>query len=385
MDSVKSLKFDTSTAPNPPLSINPEHTPPFRAWGRRIDFSSLWKHRPDRLGLEVDTKQIKAVRLRRVSDESFEVADFGSLDIDLDKASPADQQKVRSFLKNIGGRLSKVAVSIEDPTLRIRRMSFPKMPERDLIEAIRWNFREHVDCPLEDYNVGYTEIRGWEEGEHLAYCTYGVASYAVKKRVEMMRQIGLKAVSIEPKATALLAAFNSCTVWEPRKIVVCIFLEETNVYFIVMADGQLLFSRPMAGVNCGVLIKHIARNLSIDENSAEDVFKKCVFETNTDSSDNTGLGGEANLSSALSSYYSQLVLEIQRSIDAFCLMFKMDHVDKIYLCGAGAYCPGLASHIKKTLGIETQIFNPFAGSPNIPAEEKARSGIYAVSYGLAIP
>ena len=87
-------------------------------------------------------------------------------------------------------------------------------------------------------------------------------------------------------------------------------------------------------------------------------------------------------------FYSQLVLEAQRTIDAFCILYEVDHVDELYVCGTGARYPGLVQHIEKTLGITTKVFNPFEHIV-VPDDFKSTIGswasTYAVAVGLSIP
>ena len=346
-----------------------------------FDITSLWKRRPDRLGLDFDQRSMRIVRLKRASESTFSLASCGHLAVSVRQATPLDQQRIGAFIRQTGGGLMRAAVNIEDPSLRIRRMSFAKMPERDLIEAIKWNFREHIDCPIEEYEVGYAQIDGWGEADRFTCSAFGVAKKAVKEYAELMRRIGIKLVSLEPQATALLAAFDYNINWVPKEAVVCICLGDFTSHFTVMAEGQLLFSRPMPQVSFEALKRYISRDLNLDESGAEDI----LFSNLTGAETDVALRPE--LAETMSSFFSQLVVETQRSIDAFAILFGVERVDSIYLCGIGAYCPGIVAHMQKSLGVKTQIFDPFANisTEGIDPSVKGRSALFAAAFGLAIP
>jgi type IV pilus assembly protein PilM len=343
--------------------------------------TSLWKRRPDRLGVDFDSHSLRLVKLVQTSESVFDIAACGLINISLRQAAPADQQRLHAFIRQTGGGLSRAAVNIDDPSLRIRRMVFAKMPERDLIEAIKWNFREHIDCPIEEYQVDYTQIEGWNEGGRLAYAAFGVSKKAIKEHIEIARQAGLKPVALEPQATALLAAFDYNMNWQPKQAIVCIAIGDSSTYFTVMAEGQLLFSRPMLGISLDSLVKFVSHGMNVDEQDAERIISENLAYGET----NVTVPPE--IADVMSAYYSQLVIETQRSIDAFTILFGVERVDTIYLCGIGAYCPGIVSHMQKSVGVPAQIFNPFA---NVSAEKldgqvRARAAIFAVAFGLAIP
>lgn len=334
--------------------------------------ASLWSRKPERLGVDFDSRSVRVVRLSRKGEESFEIASCGLIGVSLRAPTPLDQQRLGAFLKQVGAGLNRAAVGIDDASLRIRHMNFAKMPERDLLEAIKWNFREHIDVPIEDYEVGHTQIDGWGEPDRPSYCAFGVAKKAIREHVEMMRQVGLKVVALEPQATALLAAFDYNINWPPKQTIICICLGEQTTYFTVMADAQLLFSRPMPGISYDALTKLVSGNMNVDEKGAKEMLSG---------------NSRPELAETMSTFYSQLVVETQRSIDAFTILFGVEHVDSIYLCGIGAYCPGIIAHMQKSLGVPTQIFDPFASitKEKLDPAVASRSAIFAVAFGLAIP
>jgi len=137
------------------------------------------------------------------------------------------------------------------------------------------------------------------------------------------------------------------------------------------------------------------RNLNLEDNEARRIvslwtLKKPATESFGDSSelDEDTKQKVLKVETTVGHFLSQLVIEVQRSIDAFCIMYGVDSVDDLYLCGSGVLYPGLVSHIQKTLGIETRVFNPFARmleKERQTEEVVERAPLYAVAVGLALP
>lgn len=350
---------------------------------------------PERLGLAIEGRSVRIVRTERTTEGERRIAAFGELDIDIWHAGPMDQQRFKSAVKQLGAGNLKVAVNMEHPTLRVRRMTFAKMPERDMLEAIRWNFREQVEGAIEQYVVGYAPLGASAEGGKLAIMAYGVAHDAIKEYSNLIRSLGLKAVSLEPQATALLASFSAAGALDDGQYHVCVSFGDVLTQFIVLRGRSMLFSRPLAGIGTDSLIRLIMRNLNLEEAEAREALAVWIERgpekpaSPDEASDTSEVAVRMRrIGTTMGHFLSQLVIEVQRSVDAFCIMYGVEHVRDIYVCGDGVTYPGVVSHMQKTLGIETKIFNPFEtllDEGRRTPEAMVRAPLYAVAAGLAIP
>lgn len=353
-----------------------------------------------RLGIALDGPAVRLVRVEHTKEGAYSAVSYGEIDIDLANASALDQQRFRSAVRQVGGGITRAAVNVEHPTLRIRRMSFAKMPERDLVEAIRWNFREHVEVPIEQYTVGYT-ILGEDEAEgKITLMAYGLADEAVKQYEALMKSLGLKLVSLEPSSSAILAALAVNGILADGGYHVCVIFGAETTHFVVLQKESLLFCRPLAGISTAALLKLLMRNLNMEEREAIAAMTAWIERGMTEREASSEEEGEPEPSgdrSALQSrriemttahYYSQMVIELQRSIDAFCIMYGVDRVDAIHVCGPGIFYPGVVGHLEKTLGLPTTVFDPFAGleqQGERTEAERLQAPLFGVALGLAIP
>jgi Tfp pilus assembly PilM family ATPase len=313
------------------------------------------KPRGERIGIDLTGRGVKVVHLTREGDESLALVASDFVDIDVMNASPMDMHKLKTAIQQVLGHKRAAAFSIEHPSLRIRCMTLANMPERDLLEAIRWNFREHIDVPLDQYTVGYTPIRKSETDGQQLIVAYGASKESIDRVAEIGKSMGCKPVALEPVATALLAAFDANLTWEEDKYVAAVLIDDRRTQFTVMSNGKLLFSRPIQNASIETL-----ENLTKRE-TPENAFRR---------------------------FCSQLVIETQRSIDAFCIMFETEHVDELYVCGKGSKYTDLIQHMERTLGLKTQAFNPFERI-SMPESFKSKIGpwasAYSVAVGLSIP
>lgn len=356
---------------------------------------TLFRRRPERLGLEICGNAVRIARVVTAGDGSLKLSSYGNLDIDIRNASVMEQQRFKAAIAQLGEGIVHVAVGMEHPTLRVRRMSFAKMPDADLLEAIKWNFREQVEGSIDKYVIGYSVLEGIADAGKMTIMAYGVSQDAVKEYIALTKSYGLKLVSLEPVSTALLATFYANGILNDNGFHVCIAFGDNISQFIVMNRSLMLFSRPLAGVSDEALVKLVMRNLNVEQGDAETMIatwierppEKLPQEPNEEISGDD-LNAMRKIETTVGHFMSQMVIEIQRSIDAFCIMYGVDRVDDIYVCGGGAAYPGLVAHMGTNLGVESRVFNPFKKLMEVERQTDdvlKKAPLFATAIGLAIP
>jgi Tfp pilus assembly PilM family ATPase len=139
------------------------------------------------------------------------------------------------------------------------------------------------------------------------------------------------------------------------------------------------------------LLKLISRNLEIDIN--ETMGRLAAYrrgEACTPAAVQVPDGKSApedRLHITLQHYFSQVLLEIERYIDAFCMMFQTDTLGPLYVTGGASHLPGLVDYLAQELGISLKILNPFSNLV-LPPQERRRlqtsSYLFGVSVGLGL-
>jgi type IV pilus assembly protein PilM len=339
-----------------------------------------------RLGIFLEDHAARIVKLSRGGAGQWRVEKFGELGTSLLHVNEVDRQRVRQLLRQVGGRGARAAANVEHPSLRIRRMNIARMPERDLLEAIRWNLREFIEGPVEGYTVGFVPLEEQTEEGRVSLIAYGLATAVANDYVASLKELGLRPVSLEPTTSALLAAFDANGVLADGKRHVCIFLNDRTTTFSVMRGRALLFSRPLQGICEEALQKLLMRNLDLDAEGGRRALLSWVEAGGVPASLDEGTA--RRLEVTVGHFMSQLAIEVQRSIDAFCVMYDQDRVDALHLCGRGALYPGICEHAQKALGVPASVFNPFERliEPARQTDDVRRTApLYAAAVGLAIP
>lgn len=248
----------------------------------------------------------------------------------------------RDFLESQGLTGSSVICNMEDLSLKIRRVDLPKMPESDLAEAVRWQLRDVVEGPVTDYVVRYSHLDEYQSGENIKY---SLLAYAIKRDVvqtllDFLKKTSLKVIGVEPAPVSLLAVFDVLHGWKESEAYALIDFGESKSLFSVMERGKLYFSRPLSGIS--------AQRFRLTGMSVPD-------------------------------FHTQIAVEVQKSMDAFTLMFKKERVDHLFLTGGGAVLPDLEKSLARTLATPTTILDP-----GVRFQMPEPANRYLVALGLAL-
>ena len=340
------------------------------------------------IGLDIGTYYMKVVQLES-TEHGFRLFKKNILNIRNDIGKDGFSRKIQTFLQKKGYFLNgKFAVNIEHPSLLIRRMDLPKMPDRDLDTAIRWNFREFVEGSPDDYFISYSHIKGFDVPEKVPLCAYCVSRETVSALQEMMQKVGVRLSSIEPNATALLAVFNHVINWDRGKYYVILDLGFSVSNFIVVGNGSLMFSKPLSNLNGRKLISLLSKSIAVEESEAERILGETLLKWNERVKNVSVEESEllAMVKETISQFVSLIVVEVQRSIDSFCLMYKRERVDKIYLCGGGIDLPDIDKRFTSGLGVKAEVFNPFSKIMDVDESiYDSMAPMYTLAVGLALP
>lgn len=301
---------------------------------------NLFKRKKSVVGIDVGAKGTKVAQLQyQVSGKpSLERCDF----IEIGIHDEEFEGKMKSYLKEakIGGAM--IASSIDDESMKIRKMDLPKMPDPDLIEAIKWNLRDIVDGDIEEFTVDFSRIAEIEEGENskIELMAYAIKREAVNDYKIKLSSIGLHPFHIEPAAVTLASTLERCH-GEDSGYIAGVNIGYSQTLFYVIGNGVFVFSRPLMGISLDTRLKE------------PDGFNQ------------------------------KLAIEIQKSIDTFKVNFKMQEIGSIFVSGGGALEGDIHEYLAANMGVEVSLLNPFLSLANTDAFEGVAAPLYTQAVGLA--
>lgn len=291
-----------------------------------------------------------------------------------------DVGSIKEALRQSAIKDSDLRVSIQDPSMKIKKLDLPDVPVDEVEEVIRWGMKDAVggDQSIEKYVFRHLSLSAQMEQKLKPYLVFGLEADKIAERQSEVRKLGVGRIDIlEPHIHALANSVqHSLKPENNQRVAVVDFGKSLPVFLVVSSEG-LLFARNLNGVSGEALTMQICRTLQISFDEAEKI--------------KMGSGqnerNEKIPQETTRQFLSRVAIEIQNSLDSFMLQSQQFPVSQILVTGKGARFHYLREHLHDTLKIPTHFLNPFQnldtsrfGAPEM--EEIALN--YGVALGLAL-
>lgn len=305
---------------------------------------TLTKPKSTQLGLDIGSRSVKAVVVSSPNSPKPRLDFCGALEVR--ENDPKASEKIKAFISQNKLSGMDAAVAIDNPSLKIRKIELPKMPEADLREAVRFKMRDIMEGTVEEYVVRSSLLgeSGNKNATRFLLVGYAIKKAGVQELIQRVTSYGLKPVFVEPSIVSIAAGieqvYPSVDAWHAA-----IDLGIKKSLMTIIGNGKFYFSRPLAGIQYD------------PENPA---------------------GQEE--------YHQKLAAEIQNTLDTFAVTFQVEQINRILLSGAGAGIPGIAEYLTTNLGLATEVFDPFQGleiGPKVNPELAAKSYLFSQAVSLA--
>lgn len=307
------------------------------------------------LGINIGISYVKIIELKMESDQ-FILKNIAYAPLFGEKYND-DMNRYERVLSAISHLIELHGIQSKDVILSIggrdifeRRVEFPKMPDAELAEAVKWDIEKYVPYEANTYYYDFAIIENSTDSETLPLMLVAAPMNVIDEAVEMMRELNLHIVAIEGESFALARTIQQ--------------VENYIVVDIGKENGQVLIFQnniPIAARNIPIFgdsfTEAIQSNLSVDNDEAE-MLKQS--QQNLIKADDTANELLINLGKELRGIIQELSDEILRTIEYYRVQNKDAVVDKIFLTGGGTRINGLEEQMEQLLTIPVVRHNPFS-------------------------
>ncbi len=248
--------------------------------------------------------------------------------------------------------------------------TFPKLSEKELESAIKWEAEQYIPVPLEEVNLSY-QIVGEskkDSNDQLEILLMAAPKLMIEKMVKVLRVAGLTPESLEPEILALVrglaADSESC-------LLVDLGARTTDLAVVDNKNVVFTYSVPTAGE---ALTRAIAADLKLDLSQAE-AYKK-TYGANP-------LLLEGKVREAIKPVLNAIIREIEKAV-RFYEESGQKKIKRVILAGGTAGLPEIITIFAQSLSVEIQIGDPFVGLKKDEAIMKKIPAISAPFYSTAI-
>lgn len=272
-----------------------------------------------RVGLDIGHSMVKMVKVERTP-RSLHLLQVGLARVKSSGGENSQRAEAAAFLlRDVKG--SPVVTSLADADILVRQISFPRMPPRQLAQAMEFEARKHMP-----YEPARMVLRHQVLAEDKKNSTCQVLLVAVPREALRDHQALLKRLGLEPHAieVAPLALANASLLaaGESEQTTVVMDMGSSGTLISILRKGGMFFSRYMP---C---------SLGLGQGEAQDL-------------------KESNL--------EELVLETRRSLAYYDNVTGRMGFSRVMLAGGGGMLREVGSILQEKLGLPVEPLNPLAG------------------------
>lgn len=357
------------------------------------------------VGIDVGSHMIKVVQVA-VTRNGYELKRAGGAPTPAgaikqgvvdDRLAVADA--VHNLLRTLGITTPLAVAGVAGPSVTIRQVQLPAMPEQQLRKSIYWEARNFISTPVEDSLLDF-QILGTHTTDgspQMDVMLVATPRELVDTRVAALEEAGLEPIAIELEPFALMRSVVALPLGLSgmNETVALVEIGATYTHISIISNGTFVLSRSVTTAGDSFTAA-IASALNQDATAAEKI-KETDLVVVTDEVARAALspvGQEA--SRALEPVLEELTREIRRSFAFYDYQQvpggaprNTNSVTRVILTGGSAKVGGLVAYLQEQLSIPVELvdlFNhPLLQLPPESAEElRMQAPLLSTALGLAL-
>lgn len=332
------------------------------------------------LGLDIGSHTIKAVQLDH-QNGGYRLRAYGlapappkGFESESETDLQALSQAIKDLVTSIRVSTPNVVCALPESAVFTRVITLPSLSDKELASAIHWEAEQYVPVPLDEVNLVWEVLEKSSQTNQMEVLLVAAPKALTQKYLRVLQGAALKPVALETEIVAVSRSLVGEKADAPTSLIISIGAKTTDI--CVVDRGKITLTRSIS-TGGAALARAVATNLGFDISKAEEYKKSYGL-----------LEGEmeGKIIAALKPVFDVVLAEIKRALAFYQKEGRGQPIRRVVLCGGSARLPGVVVYLAESLGLETQIGNPWQNvsleGPNQEAlvEEGA---VYAIAVGLA--
>lgn len=278
--------------------------------------------------------------------------------------------------KNTGKR--RVMTLLPSRHLTVRSFLLPRMPEKELREAVRWESKRYISYALDTAQVEYVVVGERREGatDKLEVLMVAAERNTVTEHLAPFREAGLDVVAVDANPLALRNVFRLRVKPDGgNTMIVDIGAGKTEIN--IFKGAGLRFSRCVetGGFDMTSALAEVLK-VSLDEAEAAKRRVDLLVPPEEDP-----------VAAAVRRRLDILLLEVRRSVEYYKTTFRESGLDRTVLTGGVALLQGIKDYVSLSLEGPVEVDAPFAVlacAPELLKEFGPLGPRFSAAVGLAL-
>ena len=195
-------------------------------------------------------------------------------------------EAIKKLLEQLKIKKKTVHLILPDVHTFSRFVEMPKLNEKELLSAIKYQADQFIPMPLEDTNIDIEVVHEDLKTSKLTTLISAAPKKLINKIENMVEYIGLVPESIETEISAIARLSGQLfkktptqTDLKPGVLLINVGMNSTTLYGFDQTNGILIYNH-LFNVGLSLFIKELQVNLNIDSNKAAELLKSIGVSKN---------------------------------------------------------------------------------------------------------
>lgn len=312
------------------------------------------------VGLSIGTSSIKIVELKKTG-KNWKLLHFGVVQLPEDAIvnreivnQVAVIEGIRTLTQQLRLKSKMVCTGISGGSVIIKKMTVAAPNLTELREQVFWEAEQYIPFDISEVVMDY-HLVSRSKDKQAEVVLVAVKKDLLENYMESIQQSGLKAKIVDVDFFALQNAFEANYPSHPSEATALVDIGASSTKIAIVQNGTPIFTKDSA-LGGNNVTAEIQRNLNLSYADAE------VLKTGAQ-----GVAMPQEVSELMQIMAENLAIEIKKSVDLYYASSSGAPVSSVLIAGGSAKIPDLSKIVEETLGIPTQILNPFISISYDPA------------------
>ncbi len=343
--------------------------------------------RMDSIGIDISDTSVRYLRFGRERKNGLSVKDFGSKKLPPGTIFGGQINKIEVLVsvlseirKETGVPFAKI--SLPEERAYLFKTEMPKMPDREIYDAIGFRIEENVPVSAKEAIYDYSVIdRGnqSEKSDHFDILVSVIPSKVSESYSESVKKAGFMPISFEIISQAVGRAVVPA---DSARSHLVINVGDTKTGLFIINQGLVFFTSTVP-FGSSLVDEEIARHFGAPIESVGEIRREIITS------------GRQDMKTFFEVMESAALLkeELQKMIvywktHGINMLKGLAQIEKIILCGSETAMPAVDEYVEAITGIKTEVANVwgniFSFEEYIPPISRVESLDYAGAIGLAM-
>jgi len=193
---------------------------------------------------------------------------------------------VKKILEKLKVNKKNVHIILPDSVTFSRFVEMPKLNEKELLSAIKYQADQFIPMPLEETNIDIEVVHEDQQASKLTTLISAAPKKLIQRVENMVESIGLVPESIETEISAIARLSGQLfkksevkTNQKPGILLINLGPNSTTVYGLDQNNGILVYNHTF-NIGLSLFIKELQVNLNIDANKAAELLSSIGVSKN---------------------------------------------------------------------------------------------------------